>query len=344
MSNNKRGDDSIMDVSLKTIAEELSLSKATVSWILSGQGEERGFSAATIKRVREYAESVGYKPNLIARSLSMGHTKTIGLIIPAIADTYYSQIAQYVESAATEHGYMLIVGSSEGNADKERLLIQTLRSQQVAGLIIAPTNRSDRAIVSLLNARFPFVLIDRYDPKLPSNYVIVNNEESSYALVTNLFKAGCRKVAAVTTDTHLFVMSRRIAGFHKATLDCGLPIDERLFLEVDRAGYEKDVPERLEALLSEVPDVDGFFFTTHYLAEEAMRFFVKHGMDYRKRFRFACIHTTVALDILVPDMDLAIMPSEEMGRTAVEVLLKSQDQSRNFVPEEIVLEDRLILH
>ena len=67
------------------------LSKATVSWILSGQGPAKGFSDATIKRVKEYAESVNYRPNLLARSLSLGTTNTIGLIIPFIGDTINAQ-------------------------------------------------------------------------------------------------------------------------------------------------------------------------------------------------------------------------------------------------------------
>ena len=74
----------VKKTSIKDIAAELHLSKATISWILSGQGEAKGFSKATIKRVKEYAESVNYRPNLLARSLSKGASNTIGLIIPFI--------------------------------------------------------------------------------------------------------------------------------------------------------------------------------------------------------------------------------------------------------------------
>ena len=70
-----------MKVSIKDIAQALNLSKATVSWILSGQGPAKGFSDTTIKRVKDYAESVNYRPNLLARSLSLGTTNTIGLVI-----------------------------------------------------------------------------------------------------------------------------------------------------------------------------------------------------------------------------------------------------------------------
>ena len=88
-----------MKVSIKDIAQALNLSKATVSWILSA-GPAKGFSDTTIKRVKDYAESVNYRPNLLARSLSLGTTNTIGLIIPFIGDTFYAQLVQAIESEA----------------------------------------------------------------------------------------------------------------------------------------------------------------------------------------------------------------------------------------------------
>ena len=175
-----------MGVLLKDVAKALNLSKATVSWILSGKGEEKGFSDATIKLVKESAARMGYSPNLLARSLSLGSTHTIALIIPAIGDTFYSQMAQAVEKQAHECGYTLIISSSESNAEKERQLIRALRAQQVDGLIIAPSKGELSAIRSMMDEHYPFVFIDRYYPELETNYVIVDNEESSCGVVSRL--------------------------------------------------------------------------------------------------------------------------------------------------------------
>lgn len=95
-------------MSIKEIAEALTLSKATVSWILSGQGEKKGFSEKTIKRVKDYADSVNYSPNLIARSLSLGTSNTIGLIIPFIDDTFYAQLTMAIEREAIKNKYMCL--------------------------------------------------------------------------------------------------------------------------------------------------------------------------------------------------------------------------------------------
>ena len=205
-----------MKVSLKDIAQALNLSKATISWILSGQGEAKGFSEATIKRVKEYADSVNYRPNQVARSLSLGTSKTLGLIIPFIGDTFYAQLAQAVETEAARNNYALFVCSSEGDGDKEYKLIQMLKSKQVDGIIVAPTKVSRKGIDLLTKDSLPFVLVDRYYPNVPTNYVIVNNSQSCYDLVYHIGKKGAKNIALLTTDVHLYVMKQRIEGYRKA--------------------------------------------------------------------------------------------------------------------------------
>lgn len=330
-----------MGVLLKDVASALNLSKATVSWILSGKGEERGFSESTIKLVKESAEQMGYSPNLLARSLSVGSTHTIALIIPAIGDTFYSQMAQAVEKQARKLGYTLIIGSSEGNPDKERELIGALRAQQVDGLIIAPAQGEQATFRALIKERFPFVFIDRYYPQLKTNYVIVDNERSSDEVVTRLIADGCRKIALLTTDTQLLVMNMRTHGYRSAYEKAGLQVDPTLCVEIDRANYTEDIVTRLDALFSRHPDVDGFFFSTHYLALETMRYFVRRGIDYRNRFRFACFHTTAALDILAPEMYVTLMPIDRMGASAVDILLENIRSKEEFKTQQIILPNQM---
>lgn len=331
-----------MRVLLKDVAKELNLSKATVSWILSGKGEEKGFSDATIKLVKETASRMGYSPNLLARSLSLGSTHTIALIIPAICDTFYSQMAQAVETEAQKRGYTLIISSSEGNAAKERQLIQTLRAQQVDGLIVAPSKGELSTFRRMMEERYPFVLIDRYYPELETNYVIVDNEASSREVVGRLAGAGCRRIALLTTDTQLLVMERRICGYRAALGDAGIAVDPALCVEIDRANYAETIAGDLDALFERCPDVDGFFFSTHYLALETMRYFIERGIDYRRRFGMGCFHTTTAFDILAPDMLVALMPIEEMGARAVDMLVENIRCRDDFRPQGAVLHNRIV--
>lgn len=331
-----------MKTSIKDIAQALNLSKATVSWVLSGQGPAKGFSDATIKRVKDYAESVNYRPNLLARSLSLGTTNTIGLIIPFIGDTFYAQLVQSIESEAARNKYVLIVCSSEGDGDKEYELIKMLRSKQVDGIVIAPTKVSRKGVNLLLKDSLPFVLVDRYFPNLDTNYVVVNNSQCSYDLTYHLVKKGSRKIALITTDVHLYVMKQRIDGYRKALRDLEVSNDLELEIFVERQSYKTDLIDKFDCLFKKVPDVDGFFFSTHYLALESIRYFINHRIDYHTRFSMGCFHETTALDILCPEMSISRMPIEEMGIQSVKILLENIND-KNFAPKGIVVNNQLTL-
>ena len=199
-------------------------------------------------------------------------------------------MAQSIEAEAARNKNVLIVCSSEGNGEKEFELIKMLRSKQVDGIIIAPTKTSQKGIDFLIEDKLPFVLIDRYFPNLNTNYVIVNNYQTSYDLVYHLLKKGSRKIALLTTDVHLYVMKRRIEGYRKALDAQGINSDLDLELFIERQNYEIDIVDKLDSLFKEVPDVDGFFFSTHYLALEAIRYFIKRKIDYHTRFNMGCFH------------------------------------------------------
>ncbi len=318
-----------MKVSIKDIADSLNLSKATVSWILSGQGAKRGFSEATINRVKQYAESINYRPNLLARSLSIGTTNTIGLVIPFIDDTFYAQMIQAIELEATKSRYALIVCSSEGDSNKELELIRMLKSKQVDGIIIAPTKGSQENILALMKESIPFVLIDRYFPEVKTNFVIVDNEEGSYHVVNHLIQKGRKKIALITTDTHLFVMNLRTKGYRKALADAKYCNDQRIEINIDRQNYKSDIILKLDKLFSEVSDIDGFFFSTHYLALESLRYFINKNINYHKSFLMACFHDMITLDILAPEMNISYMPIESMGEKAVQILIENVKNETN---------------
>ena len=210
-----------MGTSLKDIAETLNLSKTTVSWVLSGRADEKGISAATQQRVSRCAQRLNYRPNLLARSLNTGESGMIGLILPSISDSFYSQVAREVEMEVEEHGYSLMICSSESEPERENRMIRLFRAKQVDGLIIAPTVRSGEEIRRLVDESFPFVVFDRRFPKLDTHCVLIDNERSSYALVRRLTEDGFRRIAVITTNSHLETMDARRAGYGRALADAG---------------------------------------------------------------------------------------------------------------------------
>jgi LacI family transcriptional regulator len=283
---------------------------------------------------------MNYRPNLLARSLSLGATNTIGLIIPYIDDTYYAQLAQSIEVEAEKRNYLLTVCSSDGSSHHEIDLIRVLRSKQVDGLIIAPTKGSVQEIKRLKRDNFPFVLVDRYFPEIDTNYIVVNNEDSSCQLVNTLIKKGCKKIALLTSDLHLLVMGLRLKGYKKALEKAKLPHHPDLIIQVQRDDYKNDIIKQLDKLFKKHQDIDGFYFSTHYLAIEAIRYFLVNGINYNRQFRLSCFHETEALDILAPKMLVARMPVNDIGKKAMDVLLDNITQ-KTTSPKNMMLTNEI---
>ena len=209
-------------VSLKDLAEHLGVSKTTVSGVLSNQGDSKGISHDTQKRIRDLAAELNYQPNYLARSLNKGTTGTIGLIVPSISDAFYSGIAREIAMEAEHFGYTVMMSSSESDVRREEKMIRMFKMKQVDGIILAPTKISKIEIEKLMEESYPFVLFDRYFSELDTNYVIIKNEQTSYELVRHLVDKGCRKIALISTNPHLTIMSQRAEGYMKALQDAGL--------------------------------------------------------------------------------------------------------------------------
>lgn len=317
-----------MGKSLKDIAEALNLSKTTVSWVLSGHGDERKISPATQKKIKDYAKLVKYKPNYLAKSLSSGKTKTIGLVVPFIGDTFYAQVAMEVELVAEQLGYTVTFCSSESNPVRENNIIQMLRSKKIDGLIIAPTNYAKGELENLMKEKYPFVLIDRFFPELNTNYIIIDNVECSYNLVNKLINEGRKKIAIITTASALFTMSLRYEGYKAALTEHDCFISPHLYGEVSRNEYESDIIRVLDTIFETEPDVDGFYFTTHYLGMEGLRYFYKRNIDVSK-IGLACLHSSPSFELLAPNMYIALLPIKEIGREAVRILIEKLETSDN---------------
>lgn len=208
------------------------------------------------------------------------------------------------------------------------------------GIILAPTKVSKSEIETLVDESFPLVLFDRYFPQIDTNYVIIDNEESSYQLVRKMILDGARKIAIITTNSYLRTMNMRREGYARALMEMDFPVESELYGEVPFVDYEHNIDKTLDRIFHDVPDVDGFFFSTHILAIEAFRYFYDKGINLKK-YELACIHSIPSFRALAPKINIAFMPIDEIGENAVRILLKSieshQEQSKEKKKVETVV-------
>src|SRR3954451_10518356 len=132
---------------MRDVARAAGTSVATVSHVLN---ETRFVSAELRTRVEEALATLGYRPDDTARSLRLGRTQTIGLLVPDNSNPFFAELARLIEDDAFKAGYTTILGNSNEQRERELKYVETLLSRRVDGLIIAPPRHDDGALDELL--------------------------------------------------------------------------------------------------------------------------------------------------------------------------------------------------
>ena len=180
---------------MKRIAGELGVSITTVSKVLNNHDD---ISPATRARVMAKVEELGYRPNAVARSLTLRRTHTLGIVIPDLMHSFFVEIIAGIEPVASERGYGLLLCSSGENPAKERSELQLLHGRQVDGIVLAPSQGSGNAeILRELHAHGTgLVMIDRDDyPNVPCHRVLTDDEQVGHAGDRAPARVGRRAIA-----------------------------------------------------------------------------------------------------------------------------------------------------
>jgi LacI family transcriptional regulator len=160
---------------MNDVARVAQVSIATVSHVINGT---RFVSPERIERVHSAMEALDYTPDATARSLRMGRTDTIGLVIPDNTNPFFAELARWIEEAGFDAGYTTILANSNERPYRERRYITTLLSKRVDGLIIAPSGGEDQTLIGLLRrVRTPIVILD-HDGMLPIGDVVLYDDFS----------------------------------------------------------------------------------------------------------------------------------------------------------------------
>ncbi|MFN2458538.1 MAG: LacI family DNA-binding transcriptional regulator, partial [Chitinophagaceae bacterium] len=217
--------------SIKDIASHVGVSTALVSYVLNGKEKEARVGKEIAVKIRKAATKLKYQPNLIAKSLKSGKTHTIGLIVADISNPFFSNLARIIEDEAKDHGYTVIIGSSDESAEKSQVLIDTLLNRQVDGLIIAPADNTQNQVKALLKNKMPFVLVDRYFPGINTNTVSINNYRAANKVVSHLLQNGYEKIGMLMYETSLFHMHERKRGYLQALKDHKIQSNKNWLME-----------------------------------------------------------------------------------------------------------------
>ncbi|NME70651.1 LacI family DNA-binding transcriptional regulator [Flammeovirga aprica] len=220
-----------MKASLKSIAKDLNISPGTISRVLNGKAKEYRISEATVKRVKAYAQKVGYTPNLVAKSLQASKSFTIGLILPDISNPFFSTMAKHIEQQASAMHYSILLMDSDEQLEKETKALQQLYSRKVDGIILCPVGfEGSHYKEQFKDMGIPVVFVDRYLKGIDVPFVSSNNYKGAYDAVEFLIQKGHKTIGLIQGDQKLLTVNEREKGFKEALQDYNISFNANLLL------------------------------------------------------------------------------------------------------------------
>lgn len=336
-------------VTIKDIAKALGLSTSTVSRALRDSYE---ISPETKQLVLEYARGINYRPNPIALSLKEKRSRSIGVVVSEIANSFFSQAINGIESIASTKGYHVIITQSLESYEREVMNMQFLSSRSVDGCLISVSSETtDFSHISDLSTRgMPIVCFDRTIEDIVSHKVTVDNFKGAYDATSHLIQSGFRKIGFLANAEVLSITRERQAGYRKALEDNALPFDPAYVQYCPHGGMRYDeVEEAMQLMIQQTRKPDAVFASSDKLTTNCLRYFRKEKINVPKDIAVIGFSNLDLTDLISPSLSVVRQPAFEMGRLAAEMLIRmieSKKQDPGFenrvLPTELLIRESSI--
>jgi LacI family transcriptional regulator len=263
-------------VRMKDIARDLGVSVITVSKALRDHSD---ISLATRARVLNRVKELNYRPNYAARALVTGRSNMIGLVVPDLVHSFYSEIGNGLGKVLRKNGYSLVISSSEEDEEIENQIVDQLIARRVDALVIASTNSTENSLKRIVDANIPFVLIDRKIPGIEANFVGGDDELIGAMATEHLIQIGCKTIAHIG-GSKVSPARGRLEGYRQALAKHGLSLGPEYIVTNDtldemahEVGYRS-----AKALMKLDPRPDGIFCFSDPLAIGTTRAILEAGL------------------------------------------------------------------
>jgi len=322
------------NVTIKDIARALNLSTSTVSRALRGSYE---INSETKRLVMEYAEKLNYRPNPIALSLKGSASKAIGVIVPQIANYFFSQAINGIEAIAYNRGYHVIIFQTHESYEREVANVQQAMDRKVDGLLISLSSETSDVshLQELLQRNLPIVQFDRVSDELHTTKVVADNYAGAFAATEHLIKSGRKRIAHLTIPSYLSITQERLAGYRAALEQYGLPYDETL-VRYGSFGPDEAVG-MIDSLLSQSPRPDAIFTASDRLALGALGALKRRQVAIPEDISIIGFTNLHVADLLSPSLSTVVQPAQEIGQTAAERLIELIERKHRAMPPNTVV-------
>jgi len=328
---------------LKQIAKQLGVSVSTVSKALNNSPE---ISDATKTKIQEFAKLKNYKPNITALNLKSRKTKTIGVILPNILNSFFAKVFTGIEKVAEDKGYHIITCISNESLEKEIHAMELLSNGTVDGFILSiseesQTQESFEHFIDCINDSVPIVMFDRVTDQVKCDKVIVDDLDSAFDGTQHLIDIGCKKIALLSSIDNLSVGKLRAKGYYKALEENKYGTDENLIILTDSV---EDFDTKLETLFSN-QTIDGIFALDEHASVSSLKLALKKGYFIPENLSIIGFADGVWSKRLTPSLSTVSQHGPEIGEAAARLLierleLKGEESSYKTIIVKTELRER----
>lgn len=321
-------------VTLKMLAEALNLDISSVSKALNNKQD---IGEDTRVRIHKMATELGYRPNLLAKSLSQQKTNMLGVLVPDISLSFYVKVLRGIFEGAENNGYMPILLICDERPELEKKNIEFFASLRVDGILINPTaeNINTKLIKNILGQGIPFVFYDRSIRNVDISLVSTDNITASYDLTTKLINNKRSKILYLGPTSGLSVAEDRFLGYQKALSDNNILINKDFILNCQLNQTDSFVKVKEFIANGFIPD--GIICMGGLVALGAGQAILEAGLKIPEQVLLAEFgDNDIVSKLGVPFISVDQSPFD-MGKKAVEVLIseingKSVQKQKNFIP------------
>lgn len=326
-------------VNLKQLAKILNLSISTVSKALRDSHE---IGAATKIRVLAKAKELDYAPNPFASGLRRNKSKTIAVIVPEVANNYFSLAINGIERIAQENDYHVLIYLTHEDIEKEKGILKHLENKRVDGVLMSVTMNTinQKHLSDFQQKGIPIVFFDRICHEIETAKVTTDDYISGMNATHHLIQNGCKDIAFLSLGDEISIMQKRKNGYieelHKNNITsksnriikCGNDDDENYII--------------IKKLLTSKFKPDGIFASVEKLAITTYHVCKDLKLNIPKKLKVICFSNLATASLLNPSLSTITQPAFEIGKTAAEVMFKYLDKNKTYIPNEnIVLQSTL---
>ncbi len=284
-------------------------------------------NASTAKRIRKIAQQTGYRPSAAARSLVMGRSSAIGVIVTHISDPFVAAVVNGIEDAAEERGYSVVLANSNAEPERELRVARSFEERRVDGIIITASRVGALHVPVMEKMRVPMVLLNNQHPSDFAHSVIINNVEAAEEATRHLIQLGHRRIGYIGDRLGYQSDAERSEGYRAALRKAGIRYNPRFVVLGD--GKAEGGEQAMAQLLELDPRPTAVFCYNDMSAMGAMRRIRAEGLRIPRDFSVVGFDDLYFSQYLDPPLTTVRQPMRQMGRLAMETLSQIFDGQRS---------------